>query len=963
MSCPDLESLVLLRAGGPDAARGAEVEAHLGGCASCRDLLAEIDADEELARRIRAWTVDAGDALAATVPASVAGYRIVREIHRGGQGAVFEAVQESTSRRVALKLLRSGPFASPRERLRFDREIELAARLRHPHIVTVHDAGVTADGWPYLAMELVDGGPLAAPATGVADGARLSVALVRRISEAVHFAHLRGVLHRDLKPSNILVDAKGEPRVLDFGVAKPMDAAGPAFETLETAPGEFVGTLAYAAPEQLREGSGGVDVRTDVHALGVILYELLTGGLPYDVRGPLPRVVRSLLDSEPRRPSAARPGIDRDLEAILLQALAKEKERRYQSAGDLARDLENWLARRPVAARSGSRWYLLRRTLRRHWLAAGAAAAVLVTLAAATVVSLAFGRESERERGRAESEWRRAETARGAAERDARRLGATNRFWRQLLENAGRGPEGEEARLADLVAEGERLLAGSVAEGPEILAAFHDALGSCCRSLGRAGDAERHYAAALDLIRGALGPDAPDTLAALVNLATARVDLGRSDDAETLLRDAVAGFRKLENRGRGIAFLVACGHLGGILRDRGEAGAAADLLGEGLESPFADAAEPGAGRARSMARSLLAMALSDLGRLEEAEAAARQAVEDAGGMDGAGGFEASIGRARLGAVLLVKGRAAEAAAMLEEALGGLRGSGRSASAVRLETRANLAACLLRLGRAEDALARYEEALAEAAAAPDEDARTLLAVQAEAAWLQGVLGRSEDAAERLRGILRTQRETPGVRPLEIVASMRHLAGLLVERGRAEEAEPLARKALETARASLGAEHPDVAEMRAELGRCRKELGRLDEAANELEAARAALERLAGAADPRTLRAANDLGFVFMEQKRFAEAEPLLAQVRRASEESLPSGDLHRAIYRRNHGLCLFRLGRPAEAAPLLASALAAIESSPGASPLLLRSTLDLLIEVHEALGLPDEAARYRLRAER
>ena len=313
--------------------------------------------------------------------AIVGDFVVVRQIGAGGTGVVYLAHQQHPSRVVALKMLRREFVASTVQR-RFDIEAELLAQFHHPGIAQIYAAHPgDASTPPYIAMELVNGPPL----TEFADSRELSVrdrvSLLARACDAVQHAHQRGIIHRDLKPGNILVSEDGQPKVLDFGVART-DGADVQLTTIKTQTGQLVGTLAYMSPEQVEASPGAIDTRTDIHALGVILFRLLTGRLPFGHDDPpLPELARRIVSDDPPRLGTIDPALRGDLEVIVSRALAKEKERRYASAASLATDLRRFLAGQPIAASADSAWYTVRRKLGRYRLALGLSAAAVVALA------------------------------------------------------------------------------------------------------------------------------------------------------------------------------------------------------------------------------------------------------------------------------------------------------------------------------------------------------------------------------------------------------------------------------------------------------------------------------------------------------------------------------------------------------------------------------------------------------
>jgi non-specific serine/threonine protein kinase/serine/threonine-protein kinase len=357
---------------------------------------------------------------------SFPGYRVLGEIHRGGQGVVYQAIHESTRRKVAIKIMKEGPLADATEMARFDREVDILSRINHPHIVTMHDRG-SAAGHAFYVMDYVAGNALDAHVAGAELSVDQVLALFVKICDAVNVAHLRGVIHRDLKPGNIRIDEEGQPRILDFGLAKvTLEAGDNSSAHAMTLTGQFVGSLPWASPEQAEGRSERIDLRTDVYSLGVILYQLLTGKFPYPVAGRIDDVVRHIVQTRPARPTINLRAMDRDLEIILLKCLSKEPERRYQSAGELARDVRHFLAHEPVSATPPSATYRIRKLIQRHRTAALATTTVFVALVVATAVSITFALRASRALVAAEDQ-------RILAERNAQETREVARFQSSLL--------------------------------------------------------------------------------------------------------------------------------------------------------------------------------------------------------------------------------------------------------------------------------------------------------------------------------------------------------------------------------------------------------------------------------------------------------------------------------------------------------------------------------------------------
>jgi tetratricopeptide (TPR) repeat protein len=535
------------------------ISVHIQGCPSCQLALSQAKDDATFLTRVRTL---AGPRLAPEGAPRIPGYGSLRLLSTGAQGVVYKAVQESTQRPVAIKVMNRASGASSRQQHRAEREAEIAARLRHPNIVTVFESRTLGDGRIAVIMEFVSGVGIdkwAATESVRLAGRRELLRVFIGVCNAIHHAHMNGVIHRDLKPDNILVteeqDTKSpelgvsslylsvasigpRPVVLDFGIAK----AGGIQATIT---GEFAGTPAYASPEQVAGRPEGVDGLTDVYSLGVILYRLVCGQLPYTVEGSIFEIARTISEVEAKPPRDLDMTIEPDLEAIILCALRKDKHARYQSAAALSHDIERFLKGDPIEARSGSGWYLLRKAVavnRGRLIFAGAAAVVIIGVGIAIALTLSHAAAVAKD-ARHQQEQAKAEATRARAVTE-------------MLRSAMPSDDPAHPEVTSIVGSGLgrlylRLETGAFADDPQLDQTLRRLWGGVYTGFGgaKAGSmveyAEVSLRNGLIRLRTQYGKEHTEIAATLHELAGVLLVRTRFKEAETTGREALAMREKL----------------------------------------------------------------------------------------------------------------------------------------------------------------------------------------------------------------------------------------------------------------------------------------------------------------------------------------------------------------------------------------------------------------------------------
>jgi eukaryotic-like serine/threonine-protein kinase len=572
-------------------------------------------------------------------PPSIGPYRVLQLLGEGGMGEVWLVEQtEPVHRRAALKIIKAG-MDTKQVVARFESERQALALMDHPAIAKVLDAGATHDGRPYFVMEYVPGVRITEHCDAHTQDTTERIELFIQVCEGVQHAHQKAVIHRDLKPSNVLVsqvDGKAQPKIIDFGIAKALGQRLTE-KTLFTEIGAVIGTPEYMSPEQANLTGQDIDTRTDVYSLGVMLYELLTGRLPFassELRASgldeLRRVIREVQPTRPSQkvsvadegsrelahrrraePAALTRQLAGDLDWIILKALEKERNRRYGTPSELAADLRRQLRNEPVLAGPPSRAYRLRKYVQRHRVGVAASAGLVLMLAAFAVTEAVQARRIAQERDRANAE---AEAAKRVSD---------------FLLNMYKVSDPSESRGVTITAReildrAAKSIDTGLAKDPRLAARMMDTMGLVYQSLGLYSRAQPLLTRALETRRRVLGEDSPDTLSSMTHLAALEEAEGLLPEAETLERTVVDRSRRVLGPDHP-ATLTAMKVLAVLYARQGRYQEAEKVTRESLERQRRAFGSDAPGVLKTTHN--LALMLSNLKRLPEAEALERQAVE------------------------------------------------------------------------------------------------------------------------------------------------------------------------------------------------------------------------------------------------------------------------------------------------------------------------------------------------
>ncbi len=843
-------------------------------------------------------------------------------------GAVYEAEQDQPRRRVALKVIKAA-WADRELLRRFELESQTLGRLHHPGIAQVYEAGTAETGFgsqPFFAMEIIHGKPLIEYAAAKHLNTRQRLALMIQICEAVEHAHQRGIIHRDLKPGNILVEDNGQPKILDFGLARVTD--GDMQATRQTDMGQLLGTLAYMSPEQVTADPLALDTRSDVYALGVILYELLAGKLPYEVSRHVYEVVKTIQQVDPKPLSSTNREYRGDIETIVAKALEKDKARRYGSAAEFAADIRRYLENRPIAAKPASTAYQLKKFAQRNKVLVAGIGAVFLTLVVGVVISTWQAVRARRAEVHAQSETATAQAVvdflqndllaqasaskqagaktkpdpdlkvRTALDRAAEHVG--DRFQKQPeVEAAIRFTIGSTYDDLGLYPEARKQLEQALdlrrkvlgVENPETLRTAVR-LGQVIDFLGKYAEAETLLTQSLQTTRRVLGPEHPDTLACMSNLCRVLSDQGKYAQAEALYKEAIPLQRRVlgpEHQ----STLKSMANLGWVYLNQGKNAQAEEIFRQTLEIQSRVLGPEHPNTLAAMVS--LGWAYSVEGKYAQAEALQKQVLEIERRVLGPEHPDTLGTMNNLAKTYSDEGKYAEAEPLLSQTLELERRMLGPEHPTTLISMSNLSRLYLDQGKYAQAEALYRRTLEIQRRVLGPNHPTTLNALMLLAWLDMVKGKYAEAEARYGQGIEIQRRVSKPEDPYTLAFMEGLAETYKWEGKYVQSEALYQQTLEIRRRTGGPDGPDTLSTMSSLADVYKTERRYPEAEALVSHVLEIRRRTLGPDHPDTLAAAGQLASILGYEKQSAKADALLQEMLPRASQSREQSALSSTWY--------------------------------------------------------------------
>jgi eukaryotic-like serine/threonine-protein kinase len=859
----------------------------------------------------------------------IGSYRVVRSLGEGGMGTVYLAMRadEEFKKYVAIKVIREGRD-SKEIIARFRRERQILAALDHPNIAKLLDGGTTDQGFPYFIMEYIQGTRL----DEYCDSNKLTTSerleLFRIVCGAVQFAHQNLIVHRDLKPANILVTPDGTPKLLDFGIAKFLNAGSFADDLPPTDTIMRAMTPEYASPEQFK--GDPITTSSDIYSLGVILYQLLSGNRPYSFTGRGPaEVYNAVCQDEPARPSTAitksensdtaklsslrnttieklQKELRGDLDNIILMALRKEPQKRYASAEALSSDIRRFLSGHPVLASKGTRKYRAGKYLRRHKAGIAVAAGVFVLL-------IAFALTATFQNIRIAQQRDAAEKAKQKAEAESQKAAKVTDFLVKLFEtNDPAQSKGETLTARQILDRGAERLHKEFKDQPDVQAELMAKVGNIYEKLALYDQAEKLLRQSLSIHKKYYGYQHINTAGCITDLAVVLRDKGNLDDAENLLNEALSINRKLTGR-NDLQLAGNLSALGSVLWEQGKLNDAEKIYRQAIELDRKVFKKEHLQIASDV--NSLANVLSDKGQNAEAEKLLREALAMDLKLFGKNHPEVSTVLSNLATVVRDNGNLDEAEKLLREALAidlKLLGNDHPHIAVRL---GNLALVLKDKGEFDEAEKLNREAMA------------------------------------------IDRKVFGPESHDVAIDLGSIARVLWEKDQLDEAESFLRQALDIDRKVLGSEHPAIASGINTLGGILRDKGNLEEAEILFRQALAMERKLLGNDHPFVVGALSNIAEVYLYKQDIKNCIAYSNEALKIHLDTLTGGNRYRARAESIFGAALTKQNKFGQAEQLLLNSYKILSKQEKAS-LNTKKTLQRIIDLYEAWDKPEKVEQYR-----